>query len=53
MKKELQADAEHDWKNGLVIKQNWKLFEINNDIDNYNTSKQNNDISDNNEGGTQ
>jgi hypothetical protein len=55
-KKELQADAELDW-NALL---EWisgqaklEMFECNNDIDNDNTSKQNNDVSDNNKGGTQ
>ncbi len=55
MKEELQADAEFDW-NALLewISSQAKLetFECDNDIDNNNISKQNNDVSDNNEGGT-
>jgi hypothetical protein len=50
MKKEIQADAELDWNTSLEwISGQAKLetFELNNDIDNNNTSKQNNDVSDN------
>jgi hypothetical protein len=55
MKNELQADAEHNWNTSLEwISDQARLetFELDNDIDYDNTSKQNNDVIDNNEGGT-
>ncbi len=56
MKNKLQADAEHDWNTSLEwISDQAKLetFELNNDIDNDNTSKQNNHVGDNNKGSNQ
>ncbi len=56
MKKEHQADTELDWNASLEwIGGQAKLetFERDNGIYNDNTSKQNNDVSDNNKGGTQ
>jgi hypothetical protein len=56
MKKELQADAELDWNTSLEWisgQAKLEMFECDNDIDDKNTSKQNNDVSDNNKGGTQ
>jgi hypothetical protein len=56
MKNKLQADAEHDWNTLLEwISDQAKVetFELNNDIDGNNTSKENNDVSDINKGRTQ
>jgi hypothetical protein len=50
-KKELQADAELDWNTLLEWisgREKLEIFERDNDIDNDNTSKKNNDVSDNN-----
>ncbi len=56
MKNEFQADAKLGWNATLEwISDQTKLetFERNNDIDNDNTSKQNNHVGDNNKGGNQ
>jgi hypothetical protein len=56
MKKELQADAELDWNASLEWisgQAKLEMFECDNDINNNNTSKQYNDVSDNNKGVTQ
>ena len=54
LKRELQADAEHDWNTSLErisdqAKQ--ETFELDNDIDEDNTSKQNNHVGYNDKGG--
>jgi hypothetical protein len=56
MKNKLKADAQLGWNATLEwISDQAKLemFERNNDIDNDNTSKQNNHVGDNNKGGKQ
>jgi hypothetical protein len=56
MKNKLQADAQLGWNATLEWisdQEKLEMFERNNDIDNDNTSKQNNHVGDNNEGGNQ